>query len=309
MDLEKIAESGARIAAAKIARGHDWQELYGPAWIRVERAYDKGHRNEKLLLDVAVRGARYSPEANNWVSVNGDKQSVAAIQASQMGELNSRRAWDWISQRMSGRYSVDWEKSDEELLSLWTALRPCRLRYGMQARVLLYLHVVERMSYVDIAAVLGIKYQAVQTRIEYLVNGIRIDIKKRKKLMKKPAYPIPQPGDMVRLETENKESNGKPARVVAPLYSTETGQQIGCHVETGFGSGRLRVTWNEMLPLDTTELMNPDVTLMKQPSRNGTAVGHKSPTGNPCPNCQGPNMVRTGTCVTCQDCYYNEGCG
>ena len=32
-------------------------------------------------------------------------------------------------------------------------------------------------------------------------------------------------------------------------------------------------------------------------------------TGNPCPNCQGGNMVRTGSCVTCQDCGHNEGCG
>ena len=32
-------------------------------------------------------------------------------------------------------------------------------------------------------------------------------------------------------------------------------------------------------------------------------------TGNPCPNCHGLFMVRTGTCMTCQACGFNTGCG
>jgi hypothetical protein len=32
-------------------------------------------------------------------------------------------------------------------------------------------------------------------------------------------------------------------------------------------------------------------------------------TGNPCRRCGGPNLVRTGTCMTCLDCGENEGCG
>lgn len=32
-------------------------------------------------------------------------------------------------------------------------------------------------------------------------------------------------------------------------------------------------------------------------------------TGDMCPNCQGVRMRRTGTCVTCEDCQHNEGCG
>lgn len=43
------------------------------------------------------------------------------------------------------------------------------------------------------------------------------------------------------------------------------------------------------------------------PSRKAAVV--QSPTGEVCKNCQGPNLVRTGTCVTCQDCGTNEGCG
>lgn len=49
--------------------------------------------------------------------------------------------------------------------------------------------------------------------------------------------------------------------------------------------------------------------------RTGTAMlaasqaRRRTPTGNPCPVCQGTNLVRTGTCVTCLDCSHNEGCG
>jgi hypothetical protein len=32
-------------------------------------------------------------------------------------------------------------------------------------------------------------------------------------------------------------------------------------------------------------------------------------TGNACRKCGGANLIRTGTCVTCQDCGDNEGCG
>ena len=38
-------------------------------------------------------------------------------------------------------------------------------------------------------------------------------------------------------------------------------------------------------------------------------AGKGTPTGNPCPECGGCNLVRTGTCVTCLDCAANEGCG
>lgn len=31
--------------------------------------------------------------------------------------------------------------------------------------------------------------------------------------------------------------------------------------------------------------------------------------GNVCESCGGLNMVRTGTCETCQDCGWNKGCG
>lgn len=32
-------------------------------------------------------------------------------------------------------------------------------------------------------------------------------------------------------------------------------------------------------------------------------------TGQSCGQCYGLRMVRTGTCTTCQDCGWNEGCG
>lgn len=32
-------------------------------------------------------------------------------------------------------------------------------------------------------------------------------------------------------------------------------------------------------------------------------------TGDPCLSCGSIQMVRTGTCVTCQSCHQNSGCG
>lgn len=34
-----------------------------------------------------------------------------------------------------------------------------------------------------------------------------------------------------------------------------------------------------------------------------------APTGDICRTCGGCNLVRTGACLTCQDCGTNEGCG
>lgn len=86
-------------------------------------------------------------------------------------------------------------------------------------------------------------------------------------------------------------ANGKTA-VVSSV------EDWGVHALTNFGSGRIRLHWTEFLPLGVTDLVNPDMTLQR-----------KTPTGNPCPGCGGANLVRTGSCVTCQDCGYNEGCG
>lgn len=41
---------------------------------------------------------------------------------------------------------------------------------------------------------------------------------------------------------------------------------------------------------------------------NGKAP-KKEVTGDVCADCGGANLVRTGSCVTCQDCGRNEGCG
>lgn len=74
-----------------------------------------------------------------------------------------------------------------------------------------------------------------------------------------------------------------------------------------------RASWEEMDyigPLPSSPEGRRGVT----PSRpypvglNGKA-SKKETTGGVCKNCQGANLVRTGTCVTCQDCGENEGCG
>ena len=141
------------------------------------------------------------------------------------------------------------------------------------------------------------------------------------------------PGDEVRLATDHHISNGKLGRVVSV-------HEWGAILETNWQrpnnkdgtAGRLyRAAWHEMEPVGKTELVDPHTANGNGHHRAGggrtpkfmsgtRTVGktHKSPpttgrkpeiTGNACPQCHGVFMVRTGACVTCQDCGYNEGCG
>lgn len=121
-----------------------------------------------------------------------------------------------------------------------------------------------------------------------------------------------RPGDPIRIEMANADgsasrANGKMATVESIGYD-EKGKAWGVFALTNFGTGRIRLAWSEFLPLDVTDLVNPDQNLMRH---NGTHFMSetRTPTGNPCPQCGGVNLVRTGSCVTCQDCAYNEGCG
>lgn len=112
------------------------------------------------------------------------------------------------------------------------------------------------------------------------------------------------PGREVRLATDHPLSNGKLGRVVS-LHDW------GAVLETNFATRSYRATWSEMEPVETTELVNPEVNGRHE---NGVARNHTirtvlTLTGDVCPACQGVNLVRTGSCVTCQDCGANEGCG
>jgi hypothetical protein len=91
-------------------------------------------------------------------------------------------------------------------------------------------------------------------------------------------------GSKVRLVTpDNPRLDGALATVVRLA-------EWGAHVLTAkAGSGRFRALFSEMDPLPN-------------PTRS-------SPTGNPCEKCGSPNVIRTGSCVTCQDCGENSGCG
>lgn len=115
------------------------------------------------------------------------------------------------------------------------------------------------------------------------------------------------PGCEVRVATSHPLSNGKLARVVS-LHDW------GAVLETNFGTRSYRAAWHEMEPVVVTELVNPEAN-GHAPSagilRNHTirVVMSSILTGDACSVCQGVNLVRTGTCVTCQDCGANEGCG
>lgn len=70
-------------------------------------------------------------------------------------------------------------------------------------------------------------------------------------------------------------------------------------------SGEFRATWDEMIAIDKIDIIRT----------NSTATVHEAArmsgyTGDVCPNCQGMRMVRTGTCVQCEDCQTSSGgCG
>lgn len=57
-------------------------------------------------------------------------------------------------------------------------------------------------------------------------------------------------------------------------------------------TGEFRAAWSEMEPLTVK-----------------SSKGKPKPAGEVCTQCGGVNMVRTGACLTCQDCGNNSGCG
>ena len=68
----------------------------------------------------------------------------------------------------------------------------------------------------------------------------------------------------------------------------------GCYVATGrAATGTYRAAWCEMIPAS---------------GGNGRAQPY-SPTGEFCVTCGGCNLVRSGSCSTCQTCGSTTGCG
>jgi hypothetical protein len=66
----------------------------------------------------------------------------------------------------------------------------------------------------------------------------------------------------------------------------------GAHVDApAAATGRFRAAWSEMVI----------------PEANGHA--RPAPMGDVCVQCGSLNMVRSGSCLTCQDCGTNTGCG
>jgi hypothetical protein len=96
-----------------------------------------------------------------------------------------------------------------------------------------------------------------------------------------------KPGDRVELVTpDNPRLNGAAATVRAV-------ESWGAHVDTpAAAAGRFRAAWHEMRVV----------------GRGPVKAGGQQ-TGRFCPACGGAQVVRTGSCETCQDCGHNEGCG
>ncbi len=92
-----------------------------------------------------------------------------------------------------------------------------------------------------------------------------------------------QQGSRVRLATpDNPRLDGAYA-VVKTL--TRYGAVVECKLA---GSGEFRALFEEMVA--------------------DTARSNGSSAGEFCPECGGANMLRTGSCSTCQDCGSNTGC-
>ena len=138
-----------------------------------------------------------------------------------------------------------------------------------------------------------------------------------------------KPGTMVRLVTpDNLRLHGAIARV-------ESITTWGAYVKTPVaGSGQYRALFEEMEPAgpelggdvvgetlagsDTPvglsyepSSVKPVSTAFKRVNGNGkhTQPARWELTGNFCKACGGMNVVRTGSCETCQDCGDNSGCG
>lgn len=168
---------------------------------------------------------------------------------------------------------------------------------------------VSRAGAEEVARRFGHKKQSVQSHVKRL---------KEKRSMPTQSFPI-KVGDEVRLATGHPLSNGKLGRVVE--FIQHDGELVGAVLETnwdrpndrdGTSTKLFRAAWHEMEPTDVTEYLNPHANGngRHKVHRNGKARTHEpAPTGDPCPDCGGINLVRTGTCVTCQDCGRNEGCG
>lgn len=63
----------------------------------------------------------------------------------------------------------------------------------------------------------------------------------------------------------------------------------GAHVlAPAAATGAFRAAWSEMEPV---------------------ARRRSAPTGDVCDHCGGVNMVRSGSCLTCQNCGSTSGCG
>lgn len=121
-----------------------------------------------------------------------------------------------------------------------------------------------------------------------------------------------QPGTPVRINCpENPRLHGTEAQVVQV-------ESWGAHLlAPAAATGKYRAAWQEMEIVDT--ILCPPTAPTPTPVTNGhpslddsshrTSIKSLGYTGNICPNCQGCRMIRTGSCVTCEDCGHNEGCG
>jgi hypothetical protein len=73
-------------------------------------------------------------------------------------------------------------------------------------------------------------------------------------------------------------------------------EEWGAHTLTdATRTGQYRAAWEEMAPAAEVPLKKRLMPVAKEM------------TGDYCPDCQSPNMVRTGTCNTCQDCGSTSG--
>lgn len=128
------------------------------------------------------------------------------------------------------------------------------------------------------------------------------------------------PGDAVRIRWPENPCHGSTAHVVRLNYYGNEPDKFWLLLNApAAATGQLRVMPDQVEPIldagNITAVLDEPAQPMLDSSHGDVPIHSRKQardmgyTGDPCPQCGQLAMKRTGPCVTCQACSYNEGCG
>jgi hypothetical protein len=79
----------------------------------------------------------------------------------------------------------------------------------------------------------------------------------------------------------------------------------GALCSTAFGTGEIRVRWDEVGPAPDPE---PAAVKAKKIGAARVAARQQGYTGDPCPTCQALKLRHNGACLYCDNCQTSTGC-